>query len=317
MKICIDIECNALENPTKIWVIVCKDIETNEYYIFRNILDDKEEYDRFISFSKKVTLWIGHNYLGYDGVVLARLCNSMDYLSSDNVLDTLIISKLIDYPRQSHSIESYGEEFYLPKGDFSDWSKYSVDMETYCIRDVDICHRIYNKYLSYINKPEHHKSIRLEHSFQLVCNDLNKNGFAFNVKKATALLEKVQKELEVLDKDILEEFRPRLKFIREVTPRATKYGTISLSSVPKCMRENIHELSVDAPFSYCKWVSFNPSSHSQIIKVLNEAHWKPVDKTKTHIDTERLVNQLKHRRRNKELDKELKECKNKLEIQSI
>lgn len=314
MKCVIDIECNALENPDKIWVIVCKDISNNKYYIFRNILDDKEEYDRFVLFSKEVTLWIGHNYLGYDGVVLARHIPSVDYLRSDNVLDTLIISKLVDYPRQSHSIESYGEEFYLPKGDFSDWSKYSVDMETYCIRDVDICHRIYTKYSSYISKPEHSKSIRLEHRFQLVCNELHENGFAFNTKKAMLLLQKVQGELDVLDKDILEEFRPRLKLVREVTPRATKYGTISLSSIPKALRDNVHELSVDAPFSYCKWVSFNPSSHSQIIKVLNEAKWKPIDKTKTHIDTEREFNKLKHQRRNKELDIQLKLCQSKLEV---
>ncbi len=312
MKCVIDIECNALHNPTKIWVIVCKDIENNKYHIFRNILDDKEEYESFVNFSREVTLWIGHNYLGFDGPILARLLSDNAYLQPDKALDTLIISKLVDYPRQGHGIESYGEEFHLPKGDFSDWTKYSLDMETYCIRDVDICHRIYNKYRNYINQPEHTKSIRLEHDFQLVCNVLHENGFAFNTKKATALLEKVQAELDVLDKDILEEHRPRLKLIREVLPRATKYGTISLSSIPKVLRANIHELSVDAPFSHCEWVSFNPSSHSQIIKVLNEAKWKPIDKTKTHIDTEREVNKLKHRRRDKFLDIQYKECQIKL-----
>lgn len=314
MQCVIDIECNALVNPDKIWVIVCKDISNNKYYIFRNILDDIDEYQRFVDFAKGVSVWIGHNYLNYDGVVLAKHVPGVDFLSTNNVLDTLILSKLIDYPRQGHSIEDYGLEFGIPKGDFNDWSKYSIDMETYCIRDVDICHRIYLKYRSYVSKPEHLPSIRLEHDFQLVCNKLHETGFAFNTKKATGLLEKVQSELDVLDKDILEEHRPRLKLIREVTPRATKYGTISLSSIPKVMRDRIHELSVDAPFSYCQWVTFNPSSHSQIIKVLNEAKWKPVDKTKTHIDTERLLNKLKHQRRNKELDIQYKECQNKLQV---
>lgn len=311
MKCVIDIECNALHNPTKIWVVVAKDIETNKYHIFKD-LDNYDNKRSLLDFLSNCECIIGHNYLGYDGIHLERIIGHK--LDVEKVLDTLIISKLVDYPRQGHSIENYGEEFNLPKGDFSDWSKYSIDMETYCIRDVDICHRIYRKYSNYINLPEHSKSIRLEHSFQLVCNKLNEDGFAFNTKKATGLLEKVQAELDILDKDILEAFRPRLKLIREVTPRATKYGTISLSSIPKVLRDNIHELSVDAPFSYCQWVSFNPSSHSQIIKVLNEAKWKPVDKTKTHIDTERELNKLKHRRRDKDLDIQYKLCQSKLEV---
>lgn len=314
MKVVIDIEANALKNPTKIWVIVCKNIDTNEYHIFRNIIDNEEELNRFKEFAKRVTLWIGHNYLGYDGVVLTNLVAGVEFLRTDQILDTLVVSKLVDYPRQGHSIEDYGIEFNLPKGDFSDWSKYSKDMETYCIRDVDICHRIYNKYRSYISKPEHHDSIALEHQFQLVCDELHRNGFAFNTKKAADLLKKVEAELAVLDKDILEEYRPRLKEVRVVTPRSTKYGTISLSSIPKALRENITDLAVGCPFTYCKWASFNPSSHKQIISVLNQANWKPVDRTKTHIDTEREYNQLKHRRRDKDLDIRYKELYSKLSL---
>lgn len=205
----------------------------------------------------------------------------------------------MDYPRQGHSIADYGVEFGIEKIVFNDFSKYSPAMEEYCIRDVDITHRVYSKYYRYISQPEHRPSIALEHQFQLVVNQLHTDGFAFNTAKASKLLEKVTAELAVLDADILAAFPPRLRLIREVTPKETKYGTISLSSIPKTMREDIADLTVGAPFSYCTWVEFNPSSHSQIIRVLNESGWRPVDKTTTHIETERAVNSLKHRRKSK------------------
>lgn len=310
MRIVIDIEANGLYNPTKIWCVVCKDIDTGQYTIFRNLEDDNERIS-CCDFLSRCSLLVGHNYLGYDGIHLQRIAGHP--LDVDKVLDTLIISKLVDYPRPAHSIEDYGIEFGFEKIKFDDFSHYSKDMELYCIRDVDICERIYNKYLRYISQPDHNRSIRMEHEFALVTEQLHDNGFAFDKEKAEKLLGKVTEELKGLDDQILEAFPPRLKLIREVTPRSTKHGTISLSSIPKTLRQDIADMCVDAPFSYCVWTTFNPSSHSQIIRVLNEAEWRPVDKTDTHKDTERAVNQLKHRPRDKEGQKLLDDLFSKLE----
>lgn len=314
MQVVIDIEANGLVNPDKIWVIVCKNIQTGAVDVFRNVTDDPEERRRYLSYDREVTRYIGHNLLGYDWPVLLRLLALPDREPLGGLADTLIISKAVDYPRVGHSIESYGEEFNLPKGVFNDFSKYSPEMEEYCKRDVDICQRIYSKYKRYVDNPVHTPSLRLEHDFQLVCNKLNVDGFGFNRPKAVGLLARVESELQVLDKDILEAFKPRLKLIREVTPKETKYGTISLTSIPKAMRKDIADLTVGAPFSYCSWSEFNPSSHSQIIRVLNEAGWKPVDKTKTHIDTERELSILL--RSNKKKDNLTNKPKILLDLQS-
>lgn len=333
MQVVIDIEANGLKDPTQIWVIVCKDIDTNSYHIFRNVTSNNEELNRFISFSNTVDCWIGHNFISYDLPVIQRLTDTPAFRDSGHVvahtLDTLVVSKLIDYPRQGHSVEHYGEEFGLLKGfkvedgsileskyfPQSFFLQYSKDLENYCIRDVEITHRIYLKYLKYISKEDHKQSIDLEQRFQLVVNELSNNGFYFNRNKAITLLSKVTEELSILDKDITEAFPPRLKLIRTVTPRSTKYGTISLTSIPKALRADIANMSVGAPFSYCAWTSFNPSSHSQIVQVLNEAAWVPVDKTQTHIDTERELNKLKHtRQRSNELDIQLRLLYDKLNV---
>lgn len=284
MRVVIDIECNALVNPTKIWVIVCKDIDSGKYHIFRKPTEDDGERERLRDFWLSVSLCIGHNYLGYDWLVLNRL---LPELEVKECIDTLIISKMVDYPRQGHSIEAYGEEFGLPKIDFSEWDRYSEAMEQYCQRDVDITERIYRKYQRYINSAERRASIRTEHEFQLVCNDLENNGFAFNTAKAQQLLDKVLSELSIIDAQILSAFPPREVLIREFTPRATKFGTINRSSVPRSLHDRISEYEVGKTYRHTKLVEFNPSSHKQIIEVLNEAKWQPVDKTKTHIETER------------------------------
>lgn len=307
MRIVIDIEANGLVDPSRIWLVVCKDIDTNQYHIFR----EKENLDLLKEFLSNCTLVIGHNILGYDIPVLHKILGIN--VPIDITLDTLIISKLVDYPRDKHSIEHYGIEFGMPKGEFNDFSKYSKEMEEYCIRDVDICEKIYRKYKRYVDDPLHTPSIRLEHSFQLVCNQLTVDGFGFNVTKAMGLLAKVEAELKELDDQILTAFPPRLKLIREVTPKETKYGTISLTSIPKGMREHTADLTVGAPFSYCAWTEFNPSSHKQIIGILNESGWRPVNKTKTHIDTERELSRLKFsNKRDSELDLRLKELHTKL-----
>lgn len=297
MKIVFDVEANALENPTRIWVIVCKDIDTGKFHIFRN-LHDREEAERFILFCNVVTSYIGHNVLGYDIPVIHNITGYQ--IPVERVTDTLVVSKLVDYSRPAHSIEQYGEEFGYPKIKFNDFSKYSEEMEEYCVRDVDICERVYNKYRRIINDPSWSDALQTEHAFQLVVNDLSSNGFSFNVAKASKLLLKVEKELGEVDAEIEKAFPPRLKLVREITPKATKHGTISLSSIPlKIRKEEGSDLSAyspDAPFSFCAWTPFNPSSHKQLIEVLNEAGWSPVDKTQTHIDTERELQRLKYQR---------------------
>ena len=312
----IDIEADGLTNVKHIWVVVVKCLETKETTIFRNLTKDNNERERFIQFCTDVRqsggIYIGHNYLGYDCPVLISTLELHSEVLPALCLDTLILSKLIDYSRKGHSIEDYGLEFGFEKIKFSDFSKYSKEMEDYCVRDVDICERIYLKYRRYCDKDEHARSIALEHSFQRICNDLHRNGFAFNVDRASRLLEKVTNELSVLDKDILEAFPPKLKLIKEITPKETKYGTLNKTDFRWLGSDGDLSVYNGGPFCRCSWESFNPSSHKQIIAVLHSAGWKPVAKTDTHVDAERKAAQLKYSK-DKGLDLERQAVYTKLE----
>lgn len=286
-RIVIDIEGNSLK-PDKIWLIVCKDIDAGKYEIFRKVTEDEKEAERFRDFCQGNILWIGHNVLGYDLLAINLLLGDCIPLPATKSCDTLIISKMVNYSRKGgHSLASYGEEFGLEKIDFDDWSRYSEEMETYCIRDVDITEKIYRKYIRFINNPSYQKAIRCEHEFQLVVNRLTENGFGFNDEKAKRLLDKVERELAEIDGKIETAFPPREVVVREFTPKATKFGTISKTSVPRSLHEEIHKYEVGKTYQLKKLEKFNPSSHKQLIEVLWEAGWKPEDKTKTYLDTER------------------------------
>ena len=318
MRIVLDVEANGLTNPTRIWCIVCKDIDTGTLHIFRNLQTDEAELQRFREFFKRVTLLVGHNLLGYDWPVISKLCDILHDDIYSIACDTLVVSKLVDYSRKGHSLEDYGLEFGYQKLKYTDFSTFREDIIPYCIRDVEITLKVYLKYLKVLRDPMFTKSLDLEHRFTEITNNLSTIGFKFNIAKAKVLLDKVLEELSYLDTKILLEYPKRTKLVREVYPKETKHGTISLSSIPLAIRKaegnDLSAYSVDAPFSLLSWHNFNPSSHKQLIEVLHQAGWSPVDKTDTHKDTERDVNRLKYNRnRDPGVDKALQDAIVKLQ----
>jgi DNA polymerase-1 len=313
VKVVLDIECNRLEKPDKVWVAVCKqlpedgsDIESGATTTFRKLTDEPEQAKAFKEYAARVTGWVGHNIIAYDLPVLVRLGLLRALPDISTITDTLIVSKLVNYSRPGgHSIEQYGEEFGLEKLDIGKavaghnpfFNQYSEKMEEYCARDVEICARIYNTYRGTIADAKWRDAIWLEQRFQLIVNDLHDNGFGFHAGRAHVLLNKVTADLGELDAKILEAFPPREITIREFIPKATKYGTISKTSVPRSLHHQIHLYEIGKTYRHTKTEPFNPSSHKQLIEVLNEAGWKPEDRTQTHIDVARALDLLRRNRR--------------------
>lgn len=304
MRVVIDIEANGLKNPDQIWLVVAKDIDTGKYYIFRNVTTNEYSKEEFRTFAKDITLWCGHHIIGYDLPALLR-CGIIDVpVNASSCLDTLVVSKLVNYSRvEGHSVEDYGTEFGIEKKTFFKFTDKELfnsnsllfkQMEEYCIRDVDIAEKIYLKYKDWIDKyPE---AIKTEQEFQLIVNGLEDKGFYFDTKKAERLLGSVAHDLADLDTEIQKAFPPKEVLVREFTPKLTKFGTISKTSVPRLLHEHISDYVAGKTYRQTKQVDFNPASHKQVLEVLTEAGWSPTDKTQTHIDTEREVNSFKRKK---------------------
>src|SRR5258708_37222373 len=155
MRIAINIEANGLK-PDKIWCVVCKDIDTEEIYRFNNLTTDDTERKRFNDFRSDSTIhWIGHNFLGYDYPVLVAHGLMGDPDIARHCTDTLVISKLADYPRKGHSVEHYAVEFGGGKQSQVSYREWSSELLLYCERKVELAHKIYLKYLRYIESPKY------------------------------------------------------------------------------------------------------------------------------------------------------------------
>lgn len=296
MRVICDIEADGLE-PTKIHLIVCKDIDNETVHVFRDL--GTEPADRaFQQFARSVDLWVGHNFLGYDAPALRRLCGIDIPVSA--VVDTLVVSRLLDADREGgHSIETWGEYFGRQKEgkDISDWSVLTPEMEARCLSDVEINFLLYRHFNKYLVSPRWKASIETEHYIAAFCRTLSDNGFAFDFEGALRLSEVISGELKELDKVLKENFLPKVIFVTSITPRLTKHGTLNRSDFRWVADGDLSPYSAGAEFSRIAYQEFNPGSPKQIVERLNQAGWAPTEKTKGHRDTEKALRELKRKRR--------------------
>lgn len=294
MFVIADIETNRLDNPDRLWLIVCKEVETGKVHVFR---EPDREPEAFREFASRVGVWIGHNFLGFDYLHINRLCPGV-CIDPNTVIDTLVVSRLTNFERErGHSLDAWGETLGLSKISFNDWSCLSEEMVRYCIRDVEVNYKVYLELLPFIQSPLWKESLRTEHSMVLVCNDMHNNGFYFDIDKAQTLCHSILRALDDVEADLQEAFPPKAKAIREITPKATKHGTIHRGDFKWVVDGDLTPYSVGAPFTLLTWEPFNSASPSQIVERLNEAGWKPFEKTKGHFLLEREVQTLQRQRK--------------------
>lgn len=315
-RVVCDIETNRLHDPDTIWVIVCRDIDDETK--IRAFLKPQENPEDFRQFASQVELWVGHNFIEYDKPNLERLLGV--HIPLHRVCDTLVASRLIDYARENkHSLEAYGEEFGIPKVLKVDYSTFNETLVDRCVIDTLINLKVYmrfytkgylkgyirlldtinNNTLCYTLKDTLRylkdipgfddpwiRPLVTEHKMAQICHQLHVNGFYFHVGDAKDLLKEIEDQLFSINNDLLSIFPPRASAVREIHPRRTKYGTLNKNDFRFVKDGDLSDYSGD-PFTLIKWTPFNPDSPKQLVRVLNEAGWKPFDKTKGHIELER------------------------------
>ena len=231
--------------------------------------------------------WIFHNGLGYDVPVLHDFFG-VDIIDPARVIDTLVVSRLLNYNRQGgHSLAALGEMLGCPKIEFHDFSALTEDMVKYLRGDLRTGLKVYQHYEKYIFSERWRESLRTEHDAAWYCHIMHENGFYFDKRTCDNLLDSIQKELYNLDVEIQKAFPPRSKLVREVTPKLTKHGTLSKTDFRWYDGTDFTPFTAGAPFSVIRFDEFNAGSPTQIVERLNEAGWKPFEKTKSHIQAER------------------------------
>lgn len=286
MRLVIDVESDSIEaaDCKNIWCISCIDFDTGKEFIFR-------ERQKFISWLQqiKVTTWIGHNILGYDLPVLRRLYD-LD-IDPDSCVDTLVVSRISDARRDKHSIEAWGEFFgdkkKHSKVDQSFFQQWSQELEDRCIQDTRINLKVAKHLWKYVTSPRWAGALRIESDIHRITYDIHCNGFGFNLGKALALREALTLSIISLDKDILRDFLPKVIPGDIITPCLTLKGSLNRAKL-RFAGEDLTPYSEGATFQRIEFRPFNPKSPKDIVERLNEAGWKPEERTKGYLDAQKL-----------------------------
>lgn len=279
-RVVADIETNGFRDiGTKFWVLCATDIDTGEEFTFlRPDLDPTP----LLEFSKEVELWIGHKFLTFDAPEITRLTNGAVQFDYENqILDTLVLSRLVYYAIPGgHSLDAWGERLNFGKIKFVDFHAYSEEMLTYCKKDVALNIKVFRYLERFYTDDKWKDSIELEHFKDMMCEELHRDGFPFDIEKAKELYQEVTIRLEELDERVQASFPPAPVFTRTYTPKTNKDGSLRKNSLGPMGEDG--QVEESGTYSAVKFVPFNPGSPKQVVTQLNKCGWKPFEKTKGH-----------------------------------
>ena len=190
-KYIFDVETNGLF-PDTIWCLVMEEIDTGEVLSYSDFDEGLPPLAEGLNVLSNAKIIAGHNIIGFDLPVMKKITGWTPD-SNTKIWDTFLMSQLCKYQRgHLHGLKGWGDFFKFPKGDHEDWSCYSQEMLTYCIRDVNLNKLVYqrlSKEASILMKQEPNflKALQAEHEFALVNAEITEKGWVFNMDKAEAL----------------------------------------------------------------------------------------------------------------------------------
>ena len=271
-----DIETDGL-NPSVVWCIVTKDIDTGETRTFASPtgMVGRGSWVAFNEHIEAADEVIGHNIIGYDIPVCERLLGT-DF-SGPKITDTLVMSRLANPQRDAHSLAYWGEILGYPKGDYNDWSQYTPEMVAYCQQDVRVNEQVYERLLCELDNFGS-ESIVLEHQVQRIIQEQVRNGWLLDQPKARDLVAELKEKSYDLEEEVQKVFIPLPTFIKEVSPKTKKDGTISIVGL-KFLGDRWTD--VGGVFSRIDWPIFNLGSRQQIGRYLVHFGWVPKVFTET------------------------------------
>ena len=279
MIVFADIETESL-TPDKLWCICVKEKESGKTHQFVNLHENEDERDRFKQYAKGVTRWVGHNFINFDAPVINRIVGQV--IDMQKIVDTLVVSMLLDFGIGSHSLSTWGEKLGFPKDNFKDFEGgLTQEMLDYCHRDVEVTEKLFDHFSKQIKDKDWSQSMRLEHDVAIICQEMHEGGFEFDIATANRLHLEITKRLQELEERIHQAFPPKLELIKTIKYRVKEDGNL-FKNVETALNSYPETKIVDDMLECYDYVEFNPGSTKQRVERLWDAGWNPVDKTVGH-----------------------------------
>jgi DNA polymerase I len=208
MATIFDIETDGLyPDVSKVWCLVTLDTDTNEVKSFSDYDPDLPSLQEGLDHLSKQRIVAGHNIIGYDLMVLDYLLG-FKLPDTTIVYDTWLMSLLLRYKRKhKHGLEGWGEYLGFAKLEFNEWNKYSKDMLTYCIRDVELNGKVYLELAEEAKKlikvnPMFKLGLQAEMEFAKIESEIRANGWLFDIDKANQLLKEMNSRMLFIEQTV-------------------------------------------------------------------------------------------------------------------
>lgn len=231
----------------------------------------------------------GQNVIRYDHAVVEKLFPGLFKFDKERTFDTLVMARLIwSHIKEidaglmkkgklpgglfgRHSLEAWGVRLGILKGDFGAkgkeedtdvWAVFTQAMLDYCDRDTEVNCALLDRCLK---RGYSQQAIDLEHKIQWVCAQMERNGFKFDVEKASVLLARLVVHRDRLEVQLKDTFKPWEVKLPDFIPKRDNKTLGYLTGVP-------------VPRS--KTVMFNPRSRDHIANRLTALYgWVPEEFT--------------------------------------
>ena len=137
--ISVDLECDGLlDHVSTIHMVGVLDLSTDVFHDYHG--DDIAEGLQRIA---DADIILGHYFKGYDAPVISKLTGGLVRIDRSKIIDTCELSRELFPELPNHKLAIWGDLLDAPKGDHSDWSRYSPEMSVYCHRDCEIVAKIF------------------------------------------------------------------------------------------------------------------------------------------------------------------------------
>ena len=289
-KLIWDLETNGLiPEVDTIWCLVMQDITTKEIYSYSDFDDNLPSLEEGLQKLLEADLIAGHNIIGYDLPVLKRLLG-WEPRPSQTVWDTLLMSQLCMFQRtHRHGLAGWGEFFKYPKGDYNDWTNYNQEMLTYCIQDVTLNTKVYERLsreasIQIKARPQFKQALNLEHDFAIVNAEITAKGWLFNMPKAKELKENLTWKLHAIE----DELEPQLgsvcmlkgsKEVDKIVKKNGDYYKLITDWYDLAADTKASESFITGPFSRIEFSEVRLGQLAEVKKYLSDIGWKPDDWT--------------------------------------
>lgn len=265
LELILDIETNGLK-PDTIWCCGVKVIGEPE----GELMMTGPDLQAYIDKHKGAHVY-AHNGFRYDYPILRDLW-AIDF-GDVHLRDSVVMSREAN-PRRigGHSLKVWGQTLGFPKGVYSDWTKFTPEMGTYCVQDLEVTERL----IAIVKEELKQPSALLEKQVSAVIDEQIKHGWTLDMKKCFDLVAKLRERKDDVENAVHERFIPMASAEKLVVPKVKCDGTVS--------RVGLGGFSVDdigGSFTKIKFPHFNLGSRKQIGEYLVRFGWEPKSKTPT------------------------------------